>query len=58
MPHSFRYLPILLIAALALAGCGNKGPLVQPDKVPASTPPAASPQTTPSDSQDQPVLPR
>ena len=33
-------LAALLLAALCLAGCGNKGPLVKPPPAPASAPPA------------------
>ena len=57
MPRSFRYLPFLLVAALALGGCGNKGPLVQPDQVPTTKSRTTSPQTTPADAKSHPDLP-
>ncbi|WP_045738847.1 lipoprotein [Xanthomonas sp. MUS 060] len=50
--HSIR---IVLAAAvlLALAGCGNKGPLVMPQKpVPVEVTPAAAPEATPPASAD------
>ena len=38
-----------LLAALVLAGCGQKGPLYLPDKKPAAvTPPPASPAAVPA----------
>jgi predicted small lipoprotein YifL len=53
-----------LIACMALAGCGNKGPLVKPSATPATTPattpadaepatdPAATPAATPASEPD------
>ncbi len=46
MLRQFR-LPAVLVAALACAGCGIKGPLVLPPKPPAA-PPAASAPAAPS----------
>ncbi|MBS0214006.1 MAG: lipoprotein [Proteobacteria bacterium] len=48
MKTSFRLL--LLIAALALSACGNKGPLVLPDKTasPAADAQSAAPTASPS----------
>ncbi|MGH8041263.1 MAG: LPS translocon maturation chaperone LptM [Rudaea sp.] len=43
MSYSFRYPSILLLASLALAACGNKGPLVVPDKQPQAQPQQTSP---------------
>ena len=44
-------LPVLLVAALALAGCGNKGPLVMP------TAPVESAPVLPDDSAPAPAEP-
>jgi predicted small lipoprotein YifL len=40
----------ILVMALALPGCGQKGPLIRPDAKPAAVP--ASPSSVPSGSQD------
>ena len=40
----------LLLAALCLSGCGQKGPLYLPDEEPATAP--AETETTPANSQD------
>ncbi|MBS0516558.1 MAG: lipoprotein [Proteobacteria bacterium] len=34
MSHALRLTSLVLAAALALSACGNKGPLVLPDKTP------------------------
>ncbi|PNS08427.1 LPS translocon maturation chaperone LptM [Solilutibacter silvestris] len=51
-------LPLVLVAACLLAACGNKGPLVMPQKpVPVETTTPALPadtQSQPTDSQSQP----
>ncbi|MFC3654872.1 hypothetical protein FZ025_11970 [Xanthomonas hyacinthi] len=64
MSTSFRH-PIRTVlfgaALLALAGCGNKGPLVMPQKpvpveaAPATAPDATPPATTDPAGQAQPV---
>lgn len=48
-----RFLPILILICASLAACGQKGPLVLPDKTaggvitrPTQTPPAAPTTTT------------
>lgn len=56
MSTSFRHpIRIALFAAalLALSGCGNKGPLVMPQKpVPVETAPAPAPEATPPATTD------
>jgi diaminopimelate decarboxylase len=42
-------LPFALAAALALAGCGNKGPLVMPDQQPKKSKHAPAPAPAPPD---------
>ncbi|MHB8446775.1 MAG: LPS translocon maturation chaperone LptM [Rudaea sp.] len=50
MTRVFRPMLIALLAAIALTACGNKGPLVLPDKTPQTqpqkptTPPALAPE--------------
>ncbi|MBS0487398.1 MAG: lipoprotein [Proteobacteria bacterium] len=45
-----RQITMLLALCAALAGCGNKGPLVLPDKAPQTQP--SQPATTPAQPQD------
>ncbi|MBU6199422.1 MAG: lipoprotein [Xanthomonadaceae bacterium] len=49
MTRAFRPMLIALFAAIALTACGNKGPLVLPDKAPQTQPqkPATSPAPAP-----------
>lgn len=58
MPHSLRYSSILLVATLALGGCGNKGPLILPDQAPATKAHTSSPQAPAEGSKSRPELPR
>ena len=37
-----RTMAVVLLAALALAGCGNRGPLVRPAAAAHAAPPASS----------------
>lgn len=49
MNRRFRILSVAIVAiasALALSGCGNKGPLVLADDVPAEAPATTNPPTT------------
>jgi predicted small lipoprotein YifL len=54
MPRARTLLAVLLGAACALAGCGNKGQLVLPDQQPkkhkSSKAPAKTPASKPADS--------
>ena len=43
-------LPAAAICLLALAGCGNKGPLVRPSDVPPPAEPAPAAEPVPDDS--------
>jgi predicted small lipoprotein YifL len=57
MSHSFRLALMLASATLLLAACGNKGPLVMPNKQPAAKPtPAATPPAKPASAN--PAQPR
>ena len=41
-------LTVLLVLSVALAGCGNKGPLVKPSDMPAAAPAATPAETEPA----------
>ncbi|HET8941275.1 MAG TPA: lipoprotein [Rudaea sp.] len=58
MPQSLRYSSMLLVATLALGGCGNKGPLVLPDQAPATKAHTSSPQAPAQDTKSRPEFPR
>lgn len=47
MTRVFRLMLIALFAAIALTACGNKGPLVLPDKTPQPQKPVTSPAPAP-----------